>query len=60
VSPNLVDIAQMCVHQRLINSLRWELSSYNADGKFITTIYEKHYSKFIFHNEIIAYYNKLI
>ena len=57
--PGKIDAAQYVIPFALIQSKRWDLPWYEADGLFIQNIARQHGSRIIFVNEINSYYNAI-
>jgi hypothetical protein len=47
------------VHKQHIGDIQWINDAYNADGYFITDIYNANKDKHIYLNKVYCYYNKL-
>jgi hypothetical protein len=54
-----IDTAMYILHKKFINDIRWKNELYNADGHFITDIYNNHKSSHKYINIVASYYNHL-
>jgi hypothetical protein len=57
--PIKCDISQLVVYSSFVKGLNWT-NDYHNDGIFITNLHDLYPDKFVFENEINAYYNALI
>lgn len=59
VGLNKTDGGQLCFKKSIIGSTRWIPDKYNADGYFLSEIYEKHKDEIVLVSDILSYRNKL-
>lgn len=56
---NHVDMAQVCIRRDLIDDMRFALHPYNADGRFIESIYRANPKDWCIINKPLCFYNAL-
>jgi hypothetical protein len=54
-----IDTAQFTLKRELIGDTKWDVNRYDADGVFISEIYNNNKDKFIILDDVLCYYNKL-
>ena len=59
IKVNQIDTAMFIVHKKHINNIKWREDKYNADGFFITEIYDNNKKLHKYMNQIGCYYNFL-
>jgi len=60
VVTNHIDIAMCMIHYELCKEIRWLANNYNADGIFISTVYENNKNHHVFVDNELCYHNGLV
>lgn len=60
VGVGFIDTAMYVIDRALIGETRWHMNAFDADGQFVTAIYNNHNSKHIYIPEEAAYHHGLV
>jgi hypothetical protein len=57
IKVNHIDTAMFLIYYPLVKDLKWEIGSYEADGVYISNVYNLYPDKLVYVNNLYCYYN---